>query len=80
MLNLIKIFEGSFGGATLYENPDYITPNAVSDFFYTYILSLSLSLSLSHTHTHSHIHIHSVLPRTSLRRSGREELLTTSMV
>lgn len=25
----IKIFEGSFGGATLYENPEYISPNAV---------------------------------------------------
>ena len=57
MLNLIKIFEGSFGGATLYENPDYITPNAVSDFFYTYILSLSLSLSLTHSHI---IHIQSL--------------------
>ena len=31
MLNLIKVFEGSFGGATLYENPNYITPNAVSN-------------------------------------------------
>ena len=30
MLNLIIVFEGSFGGATLYENPNYITPNAVS--------------------------------------------------
>ena len=29
-LNLIKIFDGSFGGATLYENPLYQTPNAVS--------------------------------------------------
>ena len=26
---MIKIFEGSFGGATLYENPSYVTPNAV---------------------------------------------------
>ncbi|PWN26245.1 Brix-domain-containing protein [Jaminaea rosea] len=25
----IRIFEGSFGGATLYENPEYISPNAV---------------------------------------------------
>ncbi|CAO1634143.1 unnamed protein product [Sympodiomycopsis kandeliae] len=25
----IKIFEGSFGGATLYENPEYISPNTV---------------------------------------------------
>ena len=29
-LNLIKIFDGSFGGASLYENPVYQTPNAVS--------------------------------------------------
>ncbi len=29
VLNLIKVFEGSFGGATLYENPSYVTPNAV---------------------------------------------------
>ncbi|MCO5580079.1 hypothetical protein L7F22_033945 [Adiantum nelumboides] len=25
----IRIFEGSFGGATVYENPEYISPNAV---------------------------------------------------
>ncbi|CAO1634146.1 unnamed protein product [Parajaminaea phylloscopi] len=25
----IRIFEGSFGGATLYENPEYISPNTV---------------------------------------------------
>jgi ribosome biogenesis protein BRX1 len=24
----IRIFEGSFGGATVYENPEYISPNA----------------------------------------------------
>lgn len=29
-LNPIKIFEGSFGGRTLYENPKYVSPNAVS--------------------------------------------------
>jgi ribosome biogenesis protein BRX1 len=29
-MNLIKIFAGSFGGRTLYENPKYQTPNAVS--------------------------------------------------
>nr|CAG4643266.1 EOG090X07MB [Ilyocryptus agilis] len=28
VLNPIKIFEGSFGGDTLWENPHYITPNA----------------------------------------------------
>ena len=30
MLQVIKIFEGSFGGDTLYENPKYVTPNTVS--------------------------------------------------
>ncbi|KAJ2722605.1 Ribosome biogenesis protein brx1 [Coemansia sp. Benny D115] len=29
VLNPIKIFEGSFGGATVYENPRYISPNVV---------------------------------------------------
>lgn len=28
VVQLIKVFEGSFGGATLYENPKFITPNA----------------------------------------------------
>ena len=28
-LNPVKIFEGSFGGATLYDNPTYTSPNAV---------------------------------------------------
>ena len=32
VLQLIKVFEGSFGGPTLYENPHYITPNAVSSY------------------------------------------------
>ena len=27
MLQLIKIFESSFGGATLYANDDYVSPN-----------------------------------------------------
>ena len=30
VLNPIKVFDGSFGGRTLYENPRYVTPNAVS--------------------------------------------------
>lgn len=30
-LNPIKIFGGSFGGPTLYENPLYISPNQVRD-------------------------------------------------
>ncbi|KAJ2160133.1 Ribosome biogenesis protein brx1 [Coemansia sp. RSA 552] len=29
VLNPIRVFEGSFGGPTLYENPRYISPNAV---------------------------------------------------
>lgn len=29
-MNPVKIFAGSFGGATLYENPVYASPNAVS--------------------------------------------------
>ena len=47
MLNPIKVFEGSFGGETLWENPNYITPNAVSTFekkwfdqFFHYIFEL----------------------------------------
>nr|CAG4641764.1 EOG090X07MB [Eurycercus lamellatus] len=28
VLNPIKVFEGSFGGETLWENPSYVTPNA----------------------------------------------------
>jgi len=27
VLNLIRIFDGSFGGSTLYENPHYVSPN-----------------------------------------------------
>lgn len=29
VLNLIKVFQGSFGGPTLYENPDFQSPNMV---------------------------------------------------
>jgi ribosome biogenesis protein BRX1 len=29
VLNLIKIFTGSFGGPVLYENPEYISPNTL---------------------------------------------------
>ncbi len=29
MLELIRIFDGSFGGSTLYENKSYITPNTL---------------------------------------------------
>jgi hypothetical protein len=30
VLNPIKMFSHSFAGATLYENPDYVSPNLVS--------------------------------------------------
>lgn len=29
ILTLIKIFQGSFGGAVLYTNPNYVSPNEV---------------------------------------------------
>ena len=29
VLNLIKVFQGSFGGPTLYENPEFQSPNMV---------------------------------------------------
>ncbi|EFX71002.1 hypothetical protein DAPPUDRAFT_256230 [Daphnia pulex] len=28
VLNPIKVFDGSFGGETIWENPSYVTPNA----------------------------------------------------
>lgn len=31
VLNPIRVFEGSFGGSTLYQNPNYVSPNDVSD-------------------------------------------------
>ena len=30
MMNVIKIFGGSFSGVSLFENPHYIPPNIVS--------------------------------------------------
>jgi len=30
VLQVIRIFEGTFGGPTLYENADYVSPNEVS--------------------------------------------------
>jgi hypothetical protein len=29
VLNPIKVFDGSFGGETIWENSSYVTPNAV---------------------------------------------------
>ena len=29
VMNVIRIFDGSFGGSTLYENPHYVSPNSV---------------------------------------------------
>jgi ribosome biogenesis protein BRX1 len=31
VLNPIRIFKGSFGGPTLYQNPKYVSPNEVSE-------------------------------------------------
>ncbi|PSS16198.1 Ribosome biogenesis protein [Actinidia chinensis var. chinensis] len=42
-LNPIKIFGGSFGGPTLYENPFYVSPNQVKDFFHLLKLFLEAS-------------------------------------
>ena len=53
MLNLIKIFEGSFGGATLYENPSYVTPNAVSNDHFHNVMSKRVSSQIV-CHNHSH--------------------------
>ncbi len=38
VLNPIKVFDGSFGGETIWENPSYVTPNAV---FLNYPLTLA---------------------------------------
>jgi len=50
VLNLVRIFEGSFGGPTLYENPHYQSPNEVLLFLltppdYTYRFAHSFLLS-----------------------------------
>jgi ribosome biogenesis protein BRX1 len=33
VLNPIRIFNGSFGGEVLYENPEYVSPNALRAMF-----------------------------------------------
>lgn len=38
VLNPIKIFSGSFTGATLWDNPHYITPTVVSFYLFIYLL------------------------------------------
>ncbi len=42
-LNPVRIFDGSFGGRTLYENPEYVSPNAVSH-----------RVAVTHAHTHAY--------------------------
>lgn len=39
-MNPIKIFSASFGGQTLYENPFYVSPNAVMITFFRFIFIL----------------------------------------
>ena len=34
VLNPIRIFRGSFGGQTLYQNPDFVSPNEIRAQFY----------------------------------------------
>lgn len=46
VLNLIKIFRGSFGGQTLYENPHYQSPNMVILFFLSFALCFCKNISL----------------------------------
>lgn len=29
IMNLIRVFEGSFGGPVIFENPDFVSPNAI---------------------------------------------------
>lgn len=49
VMNLIKIFDGSFGGPTLYENPHYVPPNMVSTAMELLGRSGRLVLSSSHS-------------------------------
>lgn len=58
VLNLIKIFQGSFGGPTLYENPGFQSPNMVksSSCLFTFLstlLNCLLCLHLIFLFTHT---------------------------
>ena len=33
-MNPIRIFRGSFGGQTLYQNPDFVSPNEIRAMYY----------------------------------------------
>lgn len=46
VLNLIKIFQGSFGGPTLYENPYYQSPNMVSSLVFVFSLAVNLKIAI----------------------------------
>lgn len=57
VLNLIKIFQGSFGGPTLYENPGFQSPNMVKSSsclftFFSTLLNCLLCLHLIFLFTH----------------------------
>lgn len=42
VLNPIRIFEGSFGGPTLFQNPHYVSPNDVSKMLLLYTTKMLL--------------------------------------
>ena len=45
VLNLIRVFEGSFGGPTLYENPHYQSPNEVNEAINECVIYVSIKFS-----------------------------------
>lgn len=48
VLQPIRIFEGSFGGPTLYENSEYVPPNAVRGSIFLIALRFSLCTASCH--------------------------------
>ncbi|KAK2827705.1 hypothetical protein Q7C36_018631 [Tachysurus vachellii] len=66
VLNLIKIFQGSFGGPTLYENPHFQSPNT-----YRRLLRLSMSAKQKERQMVKQIHLE--------KRSEAKEPVTTDV-
>lgn len=61
-LNPIKIFGGSFGGTTLYENPFYVSPNQV--------LGSSISNLIDHIAIYDYLSEFSYIPISCLLDSS----------
>ena len=38
VMNVMRVFDGSFGGKTLFENPDFISPNMVKNKLFVTVL------------------------------------------